>query len=335
MFILYADKNRLAVQKTEPVTSGSVNVYQVRFTFSDGWDGLERTAVFKAGAVSRSVLLDQSGTCTVPWEVLSSHGYRLLAGVFGTRDGEIVLPTVWVGLGMIQEGVTPGEDAAPPTPDLLEQRLSGKADGLHYDGLNLSLMSGDKRLSVVQVAGGGEGGAIPGSEGPSGSAGGSPIGTIIAYMGTQAPEGYLVCDGSEYQISAYEDLAGHFKKQFGSISFFGGDGTSTFAVPDLRNMFLRGYHGEAEKKLSGDIGKFQEATGLVNFAVSGNNINFNADPDSQITEVKNVDDWDGTVGGAGYPFKRVQWHETAMTINPIRYFARPKNTAVLYCIKAV
>ena len=30
-----------------------------------------------------------------------------------------------------------------------------------------------------------------------------PIGTIIAFMGTTAPNNYLVCDGSIYNISRY------------------------------------------------------------------------------------------------------------------------------------
>ena len=33
MFELYAEKNQLCVQQREAVTSGSVNVYEVRFSF--------------------------------------------------------------------------------------------------------------------------------------------------------------------------------------------------------------------------------------------------------------------------------------------------------------
>lgn len=159
MFILYADKNRLTVRKREPVTSGSVNVYTARFEFSPDWDFLERVAVFKAGAETRNVLLDDSGECVIPWEVLASHGQPLTAGVFGTRGGDTVLPTVWAGLGIVLEGVTAGADAQPPTPDLWQQELAGKGDGLTYDGLNLSLVAGDRALSTVQIAGG-EGGYV-------------------------------------------------------------------------------------------------------------------------------------------------------------------------------
>lgn len=159
MFHLYADKNQLSVRRREPVTSGSVNVCQVQFAFSADWDGLSRTAIFRAGAESRAVLLEADGVCVIPWEVLGRPGLQLLCGVYGVQEGRTVLPTIWAGLGVIHEGAAPGQAAQPPTPELWEQALAGKGDGLAYDGLNLSLLSGDRPLSTVQVAGGGEGGA--------------------------------------------------------------------------------------------------------------------------------------------------------------------------------
>ena len=114
MFILYANKTQLALRQNEPLTSGSVNIYQVRFEFSPDWDGLKRTAVFKAGTVSRSVPLGGSGECTVPWEVLERPQVRLLAGVYGSADGDAALPTIWANLGTVQEGVSVGAEARPP-----------------------------------------------------------------------------------------------------------------------------------------------------------------------------------------------------------------------------
>lgn len=86
--------------------------------------------MFKAGGKSRSVPLDGANACPIPWEVLAKPDVPLLAGVYGTRGGEAVLPTVWAGLGTILEGVTAGEDAQPPTPDLWERKLAGKQDRL-------------------------------------------------------------------------------------------------------------------------------------------------------------------------------------------------------------
>ena len=185
IFILYADKTRLALRQREPVTSGSVNVYQVQFEFSEDWEGLTKTAVFEAGGESRSVLLDGSGLCAIPWEVLAAPKRELRAGVYGARGGDMVLPTVWANLGVILEGAAPAGELYPPTPELWQQALAGKGDGLAYDGQNLSLMSGEQVLSTVPVVGG-EGIPVPGPEGPPGPQGepGPP-----GPAGPQGPQG--------------------------------------------------------------------------------------------------------------------------------------------------
>ncbi len=188
MFILYADKNKLTVRQRESVTSGSVNVYPVRFGFSEDWDGLTRTAVFRGGGEVWSVLLDDTGECSIPWEVLQKPLTLLEAGVYGTRNGDTVLPTVWTSLGTVLPGAAPGEDAQPPTPELWQQELAGKGDHLSYDGLNLSLLSGDKPLSTVQVAGGGGEGYIP-VPGPKGDRGDPGPEGPAGPQGPQGPQG--------------------------------------------------------------------------------------------------------------------------------------------------
>ena len=193
MFQLYAQKNKLICQTRELVTSGSVNVYQVKFTFSADWEGMTKTAVFRAGDVSRSVPLEASGVCEVPWEVLTSQGRRLTTGVYGERDGTVVLPTVWADLGDILEGAVLGENARPPTPELWRQELAKKGGALEYDGLTLSLLSGDKPLSSVQIAGGGAL-PVPGPPGPEGPPG--PQGEQ-GPAGPQGPPGPAGADGKD------------------------------------------------------------------------------------------------------------------------------------------
>ena len=62
----------------------------------------------------------------------------------------------------------------------------------------------------------------------------TPVGHIMSVTGTTSPVHYLSCDGSIYNIEDYPKLTAYFREQFGSINKFGGDGTTTFAVPDLR-----------------------------------------------------------------------------------------------------
>lgn len=128
MFILYAEKTRLSVQKSEPVTSGSINVYPVRFQFSPDWDGMVPTAVFRADWKTYSVVLDRSGQCVIPWEALAKPRVKLQAGVYGARGGDVVLPTVWADLGTILEGAGPGEAARPPTAGLYDQVMAQLAE---------------------------------------------------------------------------------------------------------------------------------------------------------------------------------------------------------------
>jgi microcystin-dependent protein len=165
---------------------------------------------------------------------------------------------------------------------------------------------------------------------PAGSGGSEPVGTVISYMGATAPAGYLSCDGAVKNIGDYPALARHFETQLGSANYFGGDGTTTFALPDMRNLFLRGYHGSAAA-LSGNIGKKQEATDHLYSAGTTTSHNFPASDNAGRWEPKNYDSrkaapyrgvyftdaWDGTYNN-GY----------------LSYTARPVNMAVLYCIKA-
>lgn len=61
----------------------------------------------------------------------------------------------------------------------------------------------------------------------------TPVGEIIRTIGNETPKHYLMCDGSVYNIADYPHLAQYFKDTFGSSNAFGGDGTTTFAVPEL------------------------------------------------------------------------------------------------------
>lgn len=77
---------------------------------------------------------------------------------------------------------------------------------------------------------------------------GVPPGTVIAFAGSQAPNGYLLCDGRQLDIIRYSDLF----RAIGTI--YGGNGTSKFKLPDFRGIFLRGTGGNAAPlgQLQGD-----------------------------------------------------------------------------------
>ena len=119
--------------------------------------------MFKSGSRAISVRLDDSGICTIPWEVTGpdSKDKMLFVGCCGTCGGETILPTIWASLGVIAEGAGCCADASrPPAPSLWEQELAKKGDTLGYtEHGELGLYAGDSLLSSVPVAGGGGGGA--------------------------------------------------------------------------------------------------------------------------------------------------------------------------------
>lgn len=166
----------------------------------------------------------------------------------------------------------------------------------------------------------------------------TPVGHIISHMGNTAPKHYLICDGTEYNISDYPYLAQHFKNEFGSYNYFGGDGINTFAVPDLRGEFLRGT-GENSHEYSGNganVGEHQEPTFHASLnAHAGAWLMQSADgiyegkaQHSADTEYSsNIAKYNKYVlygGSAGYQYN---------SIYPGEYTSRPTNTSILYCIK--
>ena len=60
-----------------------------------------------------------------------------------------------------------------------------------------------------------------------------PVGTILIWAGnTTVPNGWLLCDGREFNISSYPALFGVIGTNWGA-----GSSSSTFVIPDLRGMF--------------------------------------------------------------------------------------------------
>lgn len=169
MFIIYANKNGLDVRQREPMTSGSVKVYKAHFEFDSYWDGFDRVAVFSAGDVRIDVALDETGTCFIPWEVLSTPNLEVIVGVYGVNDDR-VLPTVWGSMGTIERGVILGGEGIPePTPDIyaqLMESLKNKADTLRLFSpkmrmaQRLQLLSGETVLSEVELGSMGGGGTM-------------------------------------------------------------------------------------------------------------------------------------------------------------------------------
>ena len=166
---------------------------------------------------------------------------------------------------------------------------------------------------------------------------GNPTGTVISYMGNNVPSGYLSCDGTVYNISEYQALANQIKNEFGSYNYYGGDGTTTFAVPDLRGEFLRGTGTATRNVGSGaNVGVHQDPTYHFNLYknATSNLLAFYGPETSGILnrdKLYNINE-DGSNNGttSGHRFYGESY---TSLLSAMYYSSRPTNTSVLYCIK--
>lgn len=70
------------------------------------------------------------------------------------------------------------------------------------------------------------------------NAGVIPVGTILPFAGVVIPDGFVLCDGSEYTVTEYVKLFNVIGYTYKSIGLL--QGANTFAVPDLRGRFPLG-----------------------------------------------------------------------------------------------
>jgi hypothetical protein len=89
-----------------------------------------------------------------------------------------------------------------------------------------------------------------------------PVGSVIPFAGASAPQGFLLCDGSAYGRT--DPLYANLFAVIG-ITYGGGDGTTTFNVPDMRGRAIMGADA------SNPLGTPQDdATKKNGLTVSGN-----------------------------------------------------------------
>jgi microcystin-dependent protein len=151
------------------------------------------------------------------------------------------------------------------------------------------------------------------------SVGGFPTGGVLMFAASGVPAGWLECDGSILSINLYSDLYNVVGQNFKTSTTF--NTLTGFQIPDLRGQFVRGWDHGANVDSGRVFGKTQEdlikshdhpfywgqnaGTPAIGGSTPGNsvqNYNFYGIGADQI----------GNTGGT----------ET-----------RPKNVALLYCIK--
>ena len=155
-----------------------------------------------------------------------------------------------------------------------------------------------------------------------------PSGTVLPFAGATAPTGYLICDGSTVSREAYGDLFNAIGTAWGE-----GDGSTTFHLPDLRGVTLRGVDGTAGR----DPDK-NSRTAMATGGNSGNNVgSYQADQygshrhSAQVrgveTTTASVGSWFTSIGGANTNYGTAQTNysggnETRMKNAYVNYIIR-------------
>lgn len=159
-----------------------------------------------------------------------------------------------------------------------------------------------------------------------------PPGMIAPFAMSSPPSGWLTCDGSAVSRSTYAALFAVIGTTWGS-----GDGSTTFEVPDLRGVFLRGLDAGKGYDSSRSFASYQ----ADDYPAHTHPV---TDPGHSHTYTAGGAAT-GTVGSSGFPMAvSVSAPSTATSSSATTSITvgsggggatevRPKNVAILYCIR--
>lgn len=134
----------------ESLTPGSVNAVQLKFTFSDEWNGLTKTCVF-SNEIETVPAEMQNDSTAVPTDVLDEVYRWISVGVSGEdADGTVIIPTIWCRIGQC----LPGVSGRFVTIDMLQAYWSKQEIDLHTDGDGSKFLGDDGVYHSVAQGGG-------------------------------------------------------------------------------------------------------------------------------------------------------------------------------------
>lgn len=143
---------------------------------------------------------------------------------------------------------------------------------------------------------------------------GCPVGSVIAYATNVPPIGWLICNGAVISRTTYANLFAVIGTTFGS-----GDGSNTFNLPDLRGEFIRGWDNGR------GIDSARTFASSQNDSLKSHNHTYYIPTDTGSLPNSNYFDiFLGSPTGGNY---------SNTTQNTGGTETRPRNIALLYCIK--
>lgn len=101
----------------QTAVSNSVNFIKASFMFDEEWAGTEKHVIFSNGDIpSKEVVLDNSMTCIVPWEVLEQEGSLYISVVGILEDKRITTKLMENPIEIYASGELGGSAPQQPSP---------------------------------------------------------------------------------------------------------------------------------------------------------------------------------------------------------------------------
>ena len=162
----------------------------------------------------------------------------------------------------------------------------------------------------------------------------TPPGQVATYAMTSCPSGWLAADGSAISRTTYAILYSNIGSTWGN-----GDGSTTFNVPDLRGVFLRGTGTNANPTVVAAGGAIGQAVGTYAADTYLNHTHTDAGHTHSYTTPSSNSQAIGGSGSNYYNTGSAATNTTGMGYASIQASTtggtetKPKNYGVLYCIK--
>jgi len=152
---------------------------------------------------------------------------------------------------------------------------------------------------------------------------GAPVSTVLPFATSTVPTGFLECNGSVISRTTYSALFAVIGTTYGV-----GNGSTTFNIPDLRGEFIRGFDNGRGADIGRSIGTSQgdairNIVGVVK--LSNPNQSGTGVFSSALTSGADANSWGASLSPS------VTFD--ASTVVPTAADNRPRNIAMMYCIK--
>jgi hypothetical protein len=167
----------------------------IEFDFSEEWNGLGKTAVFRCDG-ERDVILGADKMYVVPHEILTTPGMDVEVGVYAVKEDGTTWPspTPFCRIGRLEEGADPsGDESYPPTPDVGAQAIAAASTAMQA-----AAAAQEVAAEIQRRADAGEFDGRDGQNGKDGKDGYTPVKGVDYFDGKDGAAG---ADGKDYVLT--------------------------------------------------------------------------------------------------------------------------------------